>query len=49
MAEVKRCGRCDRRLKNPHAREIGFGKTCYKKIQQAQQSEVDQREKRGGP
>ena len=26
-----RCGRCNRRLKNPEARDMGFGATCYRK------------------
>jgi hypothetical protein len=34
MADIVHCGRCGRRLKNPQAIELGFGKTCYKKMQE---------------
>lgn len=27
-----RCGRCNRVLKNPTARQVGFGATCYRKL-----------------
>ena len=42
MDEIHRCGRCDRKLRNPEAIERGFGKTCYKKVQAARaQAELE--------
>lgn len=29
----KYCKRCNRRLKNTESQKIGYGKTCYSKIQ----------------
>lgn len=29
------CGRCGRKLKNPKAKELGFGRVCYKKMLEA--------------
>lgn len=31
MEEVEYCKRCHRKLKDKKSRELGFGKTCYKK------------------
>ena len=31
--EYEFCRRCGRRLKNPAARVLGYGATCYKKVQ----------------
>lgn len=33
LKEHEFCLRCGRRLKNPTAREIGYGAVCYKKMQ----------------
>ena len=33
VKEHEFCLRCGRRLKNPTAREIGYGAVCYKKMQ----------------
>lgn len=31
-----RCLRCGRRLKNPEQRKLGYGPSCYEKVQQTQ-------------
>ena len=31
--EYKFCLRCGRKLKNPEAKKLGYGKICYSKIQ----------------
>jgi len=35
LEEHEHCNRCGRRLKNIEARQIGYGKTCYKKMMAA--------------
>lgn len=30
--EYQYCLRCGRKLKNPEAKELGYGKICYEKI-----------------
>ena len=33
MADVPRCDRCNRKLKDPESVASGFGKICYRKHQ----------------
>lgn len=35
--EIIKCMRCQRPLKNKEARELGYGKTCYKKMKVSKQ------------
>ena len=35
IKEYDRCLRCNRKLKNPEARKIGYGKICYEKQKQS--------------
>ena len=39
MAEIQKikmyCKRCHRELKNATAKELGYGKICYKKVHQS--------------
>ncbi len=30
--EYSKCQRCGRALKNPKCRKLGYGETCYKKL-----------------
>ena len=38
--EYEFCLRCGRKLKNPEARAIGYGKTCIKKARNAVKSRL---------
>ena len=38
--EYEFCLRCGRKLKNPEARAIGYGKTCQKKAKNAVKSRL---------
>lgn len=33
MEEIKKCGRCQRKLRDTKSRERGFGPCCWKKCQ----------------
>ena len=38
--EYEYCLRCGRKLKNPDARILGYGKTCFEKLQKSDKTKA---------